>query len=302
MYGRAEKAPLLAHADLRSLPPEHIAAIAEDPGQTFARRHAAGLVLGLLGDPRINPLDPVMISIPGGAFRQGTDIDEVDEVVARWASVGVQRDFIIKECPSHLVTLPAFRIAKYPVTNLEYLQFVTEMSPMELPSSWEFGVYPEERSNHPVYTVSPEAADAYATWLGARTGRRWRLLSEAEWEYAASGGVGMEYPWGVEFDPHLANTVETGPLRSTPIGVYPNGMSAFGVLDMSGNVEEYVADLYAPYPGGTFIEDELAQDGPYRVARGGSFTRYGDLARSRRRHGRFDSPLYPIGFRLAEDV
>jgi formylglycine-generating enzyme required for sulfatase activity len=301
MYGRAEKAPLAAHGDLLSLTPEEISTIAEEPGQSFARRHAAGQLLGLLGDPRIRPLDPVMITIRGGTFHQGLDVDQVDEIIARWASVGVQRDFILKECPSHIVTLPAFRIAKYPVTNLEFLQFVVERSPTELPSSWEFGVYPETRSNHPVYTVSPETADSYATWLRARTGRRWRLPSEAEWEYAAAGGSGTEYPWGAEFDPHLANTVEMGPLCSTPVGIYPEGASSIGVLDMAGNVEEYVSDLYAPYPGGTFVEDELAQRGPYRIARGGSFTRYGDLARCRRRHGRFDSALYPTGFRLAED-
>lgn len=302
MYGRAETAPLTVHADLRSLPPEVIAAIAEDPEQSFARRHAAGLLLGLLGDPRIQPLDPVMITIPGGTFRQGINVDDINEILARWTTVGVQREFIVKECPSHLVTLPAFRIAKYPLTNREYLQFVLEQSPAELPSSWEFGVYPEERSNHPVYTVSPPAADAYATWLRGRTGRRWRLPSESEWEYAASGGTGIEYPWGIEFDPHRANTVEVGPLRSTPVGIYPEGASPFGVLDMAGNVEEYVADLYAPYPGGTFVDDDLAKNGPYRIARGGSFTRYGDLARCRRRHGRFDGALYPIGFRLVEDL
>jgi formylglycine-generating enzyme required for sulfatase activity len=69
---------------------------------------------------------------------------------------------------------------------------------------------------------------------------------------------------------------------------------------MAGNVEEFVADDYRPYPGGPFVDDHLVEtQGKYRVARGGSFARYGDLARTRRRHGPFPGPLYPIGFRLA---
>ena len=302
MYGRAEGAPLKAHRDLLSLLPEAIATIAEDGEQAFPRRHAAGLLLGLVGDPRIVPCNPLMITITGNTFLQGTKSDSVDRIVERWSSVGVRREFIVKECPCHNVTLNTFRIGKYPVTNYEYLQFVLDQTPDELPSSWEFGVYPEERSNHPVYTISPESADEYVAWFRSRTGRRWRLPTESEWEYAACGEARLEYPWGNQFDPNRANTVELGPLRSTPVGIYPQGASPFGILDMAGNVEEYVADVYSPYPGGTFVYDDLARDGSYRIARGGSFTRYGDLARCSRRHGRFNSALYPIGFRLAEDL
>jgi formylglycine-generating enzyme required for sulfatase activity len=243
-----------------------------------------------------------MITIPGGTFRQGLEIGDVDEIVARWASFGVKREWILKECPSHLVTLPSFRIAKYPVTNIDYLQFVEDQSPSELPTSWRFGIYPAEHSNHPVYTVSAQAADAYTAWLRAKTGRQFRLPREAEWEYAAGGAASLEYPWGAQFDPRRANTVEAGPLRTTPVGIYPDGASPFGVVDMAGNVEECVAEFYAPYPGGRAVLDDLAQNGPYRMTRGGSFTRYGDLARCRRRHGWYDSALYAIGFRLAEDM
>ena len=73
---------------------------------------------------------------------------------------------------------------------------------------------------------------------------------------------------------------------------------------MAGNVEEYVADDYAAYPGGAFIADHLVQiHGRYRVARGGSFARFRDLARTRRRHG-FNprSATYAMGFRLAESL
>jgi toxoflavin biosynthesis protein ToxD len=110
----------------------------------------------------------------------------------------------------------------------------------------------------------------------------------------------MPSPWGSDFEAHRANTVEGGPLQTTPIGIYPEGASPFGLFDMAGNVEEFVADLYTPYPGGQAIRDELGTEGSYRIARGGSFTRHGDLARCRRRHGWYNSELYAIGFRLAE--
>jgi len=72
---------------------------------------------------------------------------------------------------------------------------------------------------------------------------------------------------------------------------------------MAGNVEEYVADTYRPYPGGESVDDHLVLAlGEYRITRGGSFAWYGDLARTRRRHGSFPSPLYPCGFRVAASV
>jgi len=302
LHRRAEMAPLAANPDLQCLPPRALVAVAEEPTESFARRYAAALLLGMLGDPRVNTLDPAMVEISGGTFRQGLDVDAVDEVHECWAHAGVQRAWILKECPSHLVSIRSFLIAKYPVTNSEYLRFVEDEASSELPTSWRFGIYPAWRSNHPVWTITPQAAEAYVAWLRRKTGRKFRLPREAEWEYAAGGPASLEYPWGMSFESFRANTVEGGPLQSTPVGIYPDGASPFGVLDMAGNVEEYVAELYTPYPGGEFVADDLAKAGPYRMTRGGSFTRYGDLARCRRRHGWFNGDLYPVGFRLAEDV
>ena len=81
----------------------------------------------------------------------------------------------------------------------------------------------------------------------------------------------------------------------------PDGASPWGVLDLGGNVEEWTADIYAPYPGGQRIDDDLAQlhgDG-YPVLRGGSFALGGDLARTRRRHGPYVGDRFAVtGFRL----
>jgi formylglycine-generating enzyme required for sulfatase activity len=305
------------HAGLFGESPFRLARICADADEPFERRYAAGSVLGLVGDPRVRPDDPEMVDVPAALVELGLPVDEVADVVAEWAPVGVIDEWIRKECPRHTVRIDAFRIMRYPVTNLEYRAFLADEGSAGLPSSWRFGVYPHHLANHPVWTVRPEHAEAYARWLSARTGRRFRLPTEAEWEYAASGEPELsvahgtidtggrrpprQYPWGDKFLPDRANTVEDGPLSTTPVGVYPAGRSPFGVDDLGGNVEEFVADDYAPYPGGATIDDDLVRDGnSYRVARGGSFTRYGDLTRCARRHGWYDRDIYAIGFRLVE--
>lgn len=291
------------HADLFRESPQRLTVICGDRAEPFERRYAAGSVLAFVGDPRIRPDDPEMISIPSGQTGIGLPPDRVRAVVAGWQHVGVLDSWIRKECPRHPVHIDGFRIARYPVTNAEYRAFLHDSALTRLPSSWRFGCYPAHRANHPVWTVHPADADAYAAWLSARTGRRFRLPAEAEWEYAASGGADREYPWGDVFVPGNANTVESGPLTTTPVGIHPAGRSVFGADDMAGNVEEFVADDYAPYPGGVIIDDDLRNTrGTYRVARGGSFTRFGDLARCKRRHGWFDRSFYAIGFRLAESL
>jgi formylglycine-generating enzyme required for sulfatase activity len=190
------------------------------------------------------------------------------------------------------------------VTNREYRDFLLDSGHEGLPTSWPLGRYPAERGNHPVHTVTADAAAAYAQWLSRKTGRGFRLPDEAEWEHAAGGPDGLEFPWGETFDTERANTVESGLMTTVPVGIYPQGRSPFGLDDMAGNVEEYVAGHYAPYPGGTAISDDLALVWPkgYAVARGGGFSRFRDLARCRRRHGLYPRPLYAIGFRLAEDL
>ncbi len=290
--------------DLRGAGVDELASMVEDRDCTLATRHAAGLLLGLLGDPRLAADAPVMLEVPAATVGIGLPADEVEAVTATWAHLGVQRDWIAKESPRHLVTIDAFRIAKYPVTQGHYLRFVVDQPRAERPTSWAHGVFPFGQDNQPVYTVSPEGADAYVDWLSDRTGRTFRLPTEAEWEYAASGGDGRQYPWGDSWEPSAANTAEAGPLTTTPVGIYPEGASPFGALDMAGNVEEYVSTSYVAYPGAGFVADDLVETHGtnYRVARGGSYARHGDLVRCSRRHGWFPSDHFAMGFRLAETV
>jgi formylglycine-generating enzyme required for sulfatase activity len=241
-----------------------------------------------------------MVEIPGGIWPIGSDTAAAAAAARRFAACGVRPEWIAKEVPRHVVTLPPFRIGRYPVTNLDFLAFLEDDGWPEIPSSWTFGRFPSERANHPVFSVTPAAADAYGAWLSRATGRRFRLPSEAEWEVAAGGGS-REFPWGDAFEPERCNTLELGLLTSTPVGAFPSGASPFGAADMGGNVEEIVADNYRPYPGGPAVADDLALAGPYRMTRGGSFTRFHDLARCARRHGWIGTSLYAIGFRLAED-
>jgi formylglycine-generating enzyme required for sulfatase activity len=292
---------LASHRDLFALDASALMRELSTASHSAERRIAAGTLLGFLGDPRLCTLRPDMVRLPGGTVILGLAESCVDEVHERWSHVGVQRAWIVKECPAHMTELKPFSIARYPVTNQEYREFLLDTGAHFIPSGWTNGVYPIFAANHPVWTVTPDAADAYVVWLSARTGRKFRLPTESEWEYAASGGGRQEYPWGDQFLPDHANTVETGPLTTTPVGCYPAGFTATGLADMAGNVEEYTASTYAPYPGGTPVTDDLAgMENGYRIARGGSFTRYGDLCRCKRRHGWYRSPIYAMGFRIAE--
>jgi len=276
---------------------------AEDKNTPLPERIAAGTMLGLLGDPRINTQNPTMIRIEAGQVQIGLKHDDLDTVLNDYADLGMDRPWIEKECPRHSVELKPYYLARYPVSNQEYRDFLKDSRLDLIPSSWTFCRFPQERSNHPVYTVTAEMADAYCTWLSKKTGKPYRLPTEAEWEYAASGPEGYEFPWGNQFMPDYANTAEVGLFSSTPIGVFVDGNSPFGIADMAGNVEEFVADTYTAYPGGIRIEDHLTEFNPnYRIARGGTFARFRDLARTRRRHGHNPrSSVYAMGFRLAMD-
>ncbi len=290
--------------ELSGTTPSVLAEMVETPTVALEHRHAAGLLLGLLGDPRVDPDKPTMIDIPRAEVLIGLPPDQVGRVASEWSAFGVQEDWIAKESPRHRVLVESFRMAKYPVTNGEYLRFVIDRPEAERPSAWSHGVFPFGLDNQPVYTVSPDGADAYASWLAERTGRPFRLPTEYEWEYAATGGDGRQFPWGEIWNADFANTAERGPLTTTPVGIYPQGASPFGLLDVAGNVEEYVSNTYFAYPGAAFVRDDLVDTHgeEYRVARGGSYARHGDLVRCSRRHGWYPSDHFAMGFRLAEDA
>ncbi|QAS54732.1 formylglycine-generating enzyme family protein [Halobacillus litoralis] len=288
-----------------SLNQEQLISLLEMKDKNIGERYLAGLLLSLKGDIRIKPYEPNMITIPKSSVKIGLLPGKVDEVCSTYKDTGIIADWIRKETPEIRVDLEAYRIGKFPVTNFEYLEFIKDNPHEEIPTSWTFSRYPSEFSNHPVHSVSPETADRYCEWLSNKVGRKFRLPTEYEWENAAAGPNSWEFPWGNEFSKYHANTVESGLLRSTPVGMFSSGNSYYGVSDMAGNVEEFVRDLYHPYDGNweNVISDDLSDSTErYRVARGGSFTRFRDLARCKRRHGKFPRDIYVMGFRLVENI
>jgi formylglycine-generating enzyme required for sulfatase activity len=147
--------------------------------------------------------------------------------------------------------------------------------------------------------VSWQDAVAYAAWIAERTGERFRLASEAEWEKAARGADGRIYPWGDTFDKAQCNTSESGIGTTTPVGSYPSVASPYGVPDMAGNVWEWTGSQYISYPYTLSGERGNVNSTDNRVLRGGS---WGSVARLARSAHRFDDrPGYfsgGVGFRL----
>lgn len=268
----------------------------------FSERLLAGELLGLIGDARINTLSPDMIFIPGGVVKLGLDYSSVDNVLQN-ISKDVKRSWIEKECPLFTKFIAPFNIGRYPVTNAEYYDFLLDTALPMIPKNWYLGSYPLTLANHPVCYISYEWALVYCQWLSDKTGRGFRLPEEWEWESAACGPDNLAYPWGDSYQAGMANTLEEKINSTTPIGIFPDGISAFGVSDMAGNVEEFTATHYFPYPGGKIIQDDLYQDNPeYPITRGGSFAGSHDLARCKRRHGDLNKHIYAVGFRLAETI
>lgn len=252
-----------------------------------------------------------LIDVPSGTFMMGSAMDEVDRTEREWrerlldpAYCPVFRSWLMKEFPAHPVQVAAFRITRFPVRNDEYRQFLdagaTAGTHAPVPESLARGL----PGNHPVWGVLLTEAQAFIAWRSAHDGLRWRLPTEAEWEWAAAGPEGRRYPFGDDFDPARCNTAESGIGSSSAVGAYPGGASYWGVEDMAGNVEEWTASAFQPYPGGEPVEDDLMRLlGPnYAVLRGGSFVLGGDLARTRRRHGRHPgAPFRVTGFRMVLD-
>jgi formylglycine-generating enzyme required for sulfatase activity len=224
-------------------------------------RIAAADALGRLGDPRLDE----MVEIPAGEFIMGEGDEE------------------------HRVFLDAFKIGKCPVTNIQYQVFV-DATGHPSPDHWRGEFHPPYKSNHPVVHVTWHDAVAYCQWLSKTMGQPYRLPTEAEWEKAARGGIQIPnpqpqkpnelmgnpnprriYPWGDEFDSSLCSTEESGLGDTTPVGVYPGGVSPYGIMDVSGNVGEWCSSLYRDYPYDSDDGREDLEAEGSRVLRGGAF-------------------------------
>jgi formylglycine-generating enzyme required for sulfatase activity len=255
---------------------------------TARERAEGGNILAQLGDPRFRedawflPDEPLLgfVEIPEGPFLMGSD-KERDPMAYD------------DELPQHKVDLPAYYVARYPVTVAQFRAFVED-------SGYEPGDPDSLRgvSNHPVVRVTWHEALKYCDWLTERL-RAWDetpeplatllreegwaiiLPSEAEWEKAARGTDGRIFPWGEQADPERANYNDTGIGTTSAVGCFPDGASPYEVEDLSGNVWEWTRSLWGtdlqkpdfgyPYDSEDGREDLRAADEIRRVLRGGAF-------------------------------
>ena len=181
------------------------------------------------------------------------------------------------------VKISPFEISLFLVTNKQYEEFD--------PSHREKRDKFSNQDDQPVVYVSWKEANDYCRWLGEKTGENYRLPTEAEWEFAASGGGNRKYPWGNEEPtPERANYSESKIGKTTSVGSYPLGMTPEGLFDMAGNVWEWCADWW--------YEKKYS-----RVIRGGAFVDYPDVLCCANRSG--VNPLVRlvyVGFRVVRSV
>lgn len=225
-----------------------------------------------------------LVHIPAGSFMMGSEFGNSDEQ------------------PIHEVRLDPYWIDKYEVSNGQYALCVAA-GVCGLPSNYMATAredYYEKSAfaNYPVIDVSWFDALDYCTWAGGR------LPTEAEWEYAALGDTGWIYPWGDE-EPtcSLANFGPCNEGGTQAVNSNPDGASPFGVLNMAGNVYEWVADWYAPYSSDSQNNPAGPTSGATKVLRGGNCenNKYWILAAVRL----FDFPESSpgeFGFRCASSV
>lgn len=244
-----------------------------------------------------------MVLVAQGSFLRGSTEEQLNVVGGYCASVeilrklGCTRDDFLDEYPQSLVTLDEFWIDRDEVTNEQFERFVaatryvTTAEQTGSSSVWNPGAAQLDRvqganwrsplgpsgsgagtKDHPVVHISWEDARSYCSWAGKR------LPTEAEWEKAARGTYGREFPWGDEWDPNenpsRLSFIGLRPVAGLqPVGSFARGRSPYGANDMLGNVFEWVADWYGAdyYKVSSALNPPGPDAGNHRILRGGSW-------------------------------
>ncbi|MEO8331040.1 MAG: SUMF1/EgtB/PvdO family nonheme iron enzyme, partial [Gallionella sp.] len=259
-------------------------------GGIFCMVLASGVALSAEVLAADKPAVAGMVLIPAGEFTMGSNKEE-NLAMYREANAlnpfGFNDRLYVDERPMRKLTLPAFLIDKYEVTNAQYREFVISTR-HRVPYMWAkngYNISNDYLEYLPLKDLRQIATDKFkldmdvttmtqkaliaelertntardslpvtsVTWLDAVNFCKWsgkRLPAEAEWEKAARGPQGFEYPWGNTWDAKKINTTsENDEAPYSPIGSFPGDVSTYGVYDMAANVAEWVDDWYDAYPG-----------------------------------------------------
>jgi formylglycine-generating enzyme required for sulfatase activity len=208
------------------------------------------------------------------------------------------------EQPVTRTYISRFYISRFPITNAQYEKFDAAHSSKRAP--WA-------DHSHPVVYVSALDAERFCAWLSRVEGRRYRLPTEAEWEYAARGLDNRIFPWGDQLDsgkygnfadarssfPWKEPRIDDGWPQTSPVGSFSKGVSPFGIEDLAGNVFEWCLDGYVAYKGKDIANPRGPREGAKRIYRGGSWKSRAASLRTTSRN--FNAPDYSsndVGFRV----
>ncbi len=190
--------------------------------------------------------EPTLASFAGEYPHATLGRAEDDDWPPTIETVGIPEGEFLYGKNKETVILPAFEMAKYPLTNAQYEAY------RKAAGAHPEWTMPECKENHPAVYLSWQDAVDCAEWYGMR------LPTEQEWEKAARGTDGQKFPWGDDFDKNRCNTAEAGCGNTLPVSTDPSGASPYGCCDMTGNVWEWTESLYENHE-------------PPRVVRGGSW-------------------------------
>ena len=237
--------------------------------------------------PAPTPTPPEgMVYVPAGEFTMGTN--EADR------SDFNQRDNVPLTAndarPQQKATTGAFFVDVTEVTNAAYQKYCDATGAVP-PAYWPDGKFPDGEADFAVHHVNFYDATAYASWAGKR------LPTEAEWEKAARGTDGRRFPWGNDWGGDRA-TDNGGPGK---VGTHPAGASAYGALDMAGNVAEWTSSWFQPYPNSPTKQPDFGTT--LKVVRGGAWIGTDQLGQTwHRQVARPQTRIEMIGFRCVKDA